>query len=355
MLFEDKRLLDIYHPETPKLAPHNKAFALDLASQISAKTEAQTIETLRESVATFLDGKALAYPDNINPQSYTQESIGNMPCCLLRAKDSTMVPTIVMFYGGGFCLNTLEAHKAFMANVAALTPCNIILPDYPLAPETKAPESFAISNHFLQTLLTQLKDINLSDNIILMGWSSGGHMALSLALQLQKEIPSLFKKMTKLILLSSWMDLSLNVARTGPYQLQQKSDTIAAGPDLLEAMAQWYLPEGYNGSEPQYCPVLQTKEMLKTLPPVTVIAGGCEVLLGDSVFLTDKLREAGAAVQFIALEGQTHNYLVLDTLSRDGAFVPALLGRIIADKPFANMFGQDGLGLTVRAYRMASP
>lgn len=354
MLFENHRLLDIYRPGPPKLAPHNKALALELASLPNVGTDMPTIKTLRESVATFLAGNTLAYPDNIHPQSYTQETIGNISCYLLRTKDSANVPTIIMFYGGGFCLNTLDAHKAFMANVAALTPCNVILPDYPLAPEAKAPKSFTLSSQFLQSLLTHLNDFNLSDNVIMMGWSSGGHMALTQALHLQKIVPHLFKKITKLILLSSWMDLSLNVARTGPYQIQQNSDTIAAGHDLLELMAKWFLSEGSDGNEAQYCPALQAKEVLKALPLVTVVAGGCEVLLGDSVFITDKLQEAGTKVQFIALEGQTHNYLVLDTLSKDGVFVPALLERIITNKPFASMIGQDGFGLTLRTYHMSN-
>ncbi len=352
MLFENQRLLDIYHPGPPKLAPHNKALALALASVSTAKTDVPTIETLRESVATFLDGKTLTYPNSINSQSYMLESIGDMPCYLLRAKNPVNVPTIIMFYGGGFCLNTLDAHKAFMANIIALTPCHIVLPNYPLAPETKAPESFKLLSHFLQDLLTHPNNFNLSDNIILMGWSSGGHMALSQTLHLQKIMPQLFKKITKLILLSPWMDLSLNVARTGPYQFQQNSDTIAAGHDILALMAKWYLPEGYDGSETPYCPALYAKEVLKVLPPVTIIAGGCEVLLGDSVFITDKLQEAGAKVQFVALEGQTHNYLVFDTLSRDGVFVPALLSRIITNQSFSNMLGEDGFGLTIQTYHM---
>lgn len=354
MLFEARSLLEIYHPTETRLAPHTAAFAARLAASmpasLSASASTLTIDALRESVAQSLAGKALAYPKGLSSNSYFKENVGGMDCYILRAEHPDKVPTLVMFYGGGFCLNTLSAHMSFMANITTSTPCNIVLPDYPLAPESKAPQTSSLLTDFLKILLDDPRTLRLSNNTILMGWSSGAHMALTLTLHFQKEAPHLFHRISQLLLLSAWMDLSLQVTKEGPYQTQQHQDTIAAGPDLLRIMAQWYLPEGYKDDELTYCPALRPVNELKALPPTSVIVGGCDVLLGDSVFIADRLRHAGTPAQLIALEGQTHNYLVFDELSRDGVFVPELIGRIMTGQPIKGMIGEDGFGLNINTF-----
>jgi acetyl esterase/lipase len=148
------------------------------------------------------------------------------------------------------------------------------------------------------------------------------------------------------------MDLSLTVARKGPYQAQQNKDTIAVGTGILEIMAEWYLPLSYTIDELAYCPALRSIDELKALPLTTVIAGSCEVLLGDSIFIADALRRAGTPMQLVVLEGQTHNYLVYDELSKDGVFVPELIGRIVTRQPIKTMVGTDGFGLMVNAFNI---
>lgn len=356
MILDADLLLETYNPGTSELAPRTAAFAATLAdatpAAASSTLSVPTVESLRAAVTVSLADKSLSYPEGLTSHSYTQENIGGMDCTVLRAKHSASVPTLVMFYGGGFCLNTLFAHKPFMAHITTFIACNIILPDYPLAPETKAPESMAKSSIFLQGLLDNPTTLGFSEQIILMGWSSGAHMALTLALNLQQQAPPLFHKISQILLLSSWMDLSLTVARKGPYQAQQNKDTIAVGADILEIITGWYLPLGYTIDEPEYCPALRSIDELKALPPTTVIAGSCEVLLGDSIFIADALRRARAPVQLVVLEGQTHNYLVYDELSKDGVFVPELIGRIVTGQPIKTMVGTDGFGLTVNAFNI---
>lgn len=282
----------------------------------------------------------------------SEEMIAGMPCYILKTSYSKSVPTLLMFYGGGFCLNTMQAHQAFMANILAKTPCNIILPAYPLAPETKAPDVITKTSAFLQALLTHPFSYGVSEKLVLMGWSSGSNLALTTLLNLKRNIPDSIKKISQLILLSPWIDLSMKIAREGPYQAQQNADTIAANTDLLETMASWYLPEGFKGDEASVCPASRNQGEMAELPLVTVISGGCEVLLGDGVLIADKLRRAGNPVQLIILEGQTHNYLVFDQLSRDGVFVPELIANIIGNKPVSSMIGKDGLGLSISQFNI---
>lgn len=352
-------LLETFQPSCrPLLGKYTTDFAAAVSSSSSSsetkeqliKTHPPTIQELRDSVSASLQGKGLPYPQGITPQSYSEETVGRMEAHILRAKNPQTIPTVVMFYGGGFCLNTIEAHKAFMANIAAKYSCNVVIPDYPLAPENKAPKIIAKSTEFLREFLKKPLFLNLSENVILMGWSSGSSQALTTALNLQEKSMSLFRKISQLILLSPWIDLTLCVNREGPYQDQQNLDTLAAGADVLERMSKWYLPEGARGNEPEFCPAFRSPNEISKLPLVTIISGGSEVLLGDGIFLAHELRLREAPVQLIVVEGQTHNYMVFHELNLDGVFVPEIIANIISGKPVDDEVGKDGLGLDVRRF-----
>ena len=340
-------LLTTYTPDfNPILGKNTRDFAALLAgSSPTGESGEPDIKAIRLSVAEFLAGKALPYPYPMTSASFVKNEIAGISCYILKHEDAKNVPTLVMFYGGGFCLNTMGSCMAFMANVAAKLSCNIILPDSPLAPETKAREMLSQVNVFIKTLFNSFETYGISENFILMGWSSGANIAITAALNLQNEAPILFGKISKLVLLSPWIDLSMRTQKEGPYQTQQNADTIAAGAEPLTQMSTWYLPKDATGGESEFCPATRSADELKNLPFTTVITGGSEVLFGDSVLITHALKQAGTAVQLVVLQGQTHNYLVLDQLSKDGVFVPDLIQRIITDGVIENMVGEDGFGL----------
>lgn len=88
---------------------------------------------------------------------------------------------------------------------------------------------------------------------------------------------------------------------------------------------------------------------------MTVIVGGCEVLLGDGIFTVDKLKRAGVPVQLMVLEGQTHNYVVFHQLSLDGVYVPDLIAHVVAKQVVDTRVGRDGLGLIVKRFNFSLP
>lgn len=320
-------LREIFDPDryTPELGKHNAAYAAELAKQSGPPTSLD-IKVLREATAAFLKGKGLSYPEGMSAVSYQETHMGGMQCYEFKHSNTEAVPTIVMYFAGGFCLESMEAVQAFMANVAAYLPCNIILPNYPLAPEVKAPEILARIDRFLQALLRRDPP---SKEITLMGWSSGGNLALTSYLNLQQNAPELAGHITQLILIGPWIDISMQVSKLGPFQKQQNMDRTSIGPEVITQMARWYLPEGCSGAEPEYCPALRNPDELKTVPPVAVITGDCEGTFGDAAFVTYHLRHSGAKAQLMVLKGQTHNHVCFEELSRDTPFVPELIARII--------------------------
>lgn len=320
-------LREIFDPDsyTPQLGKHNAAYAAELAKKSSPPPTSLDIKILREATAAFLKGKSLPYPKGMSAQSYQEINIGGMQCYQLKHSNPATVPTIVMYFAGGFCLESMNAVQAFMANVSAHLPCNIILPNYSLAPEVKAPEILAQIDQFLQALLKNPP----SKEVTVMGWSSGGNLALTSYLNLQQNATELSRQVTQLVLIGPWIDVSMQVAKFGPFQKQQNMDRTSIGKEVVAQMAHWYLPEGCSGTEPEYCPASRSPDELKTVPPVAVITGDCEGTFGDAAFITYHLRHAGAKVQLMVLKGQTHNHVCFEKLSRDTPFVPELIARII--------------------------
>ena len=113
-------LLNIYTPDPNiVLGQHSADFAAALSASSTATASSNTeitIHEMRASVAESLKGKALSYPNGMTQNSFSEEEIGGLHCYILKNKNPSSVPTLVMFYGGGFCLNTMNAHKAFTVN-----------------------------------------------------------------------------------------------------------------------------------------------------------------------------------------------------------------------------------------------
>jgi acetyl esterase/lipase len=329
-------LREIFDPDryAPQLGKHNAAYAAELAKQSGPPTSLD-VKVLREATAAFLEGKGLPYPKGMSAASYQETNIGGMQCFQLKHPNSEAVPTIVMYFAGGFCLESMGAVQSFMANVTTYLPCNIVLPNYPLAPEVKAPEILLQIDQFLQALL---RNLSLKE-VALMGWSSGGNLALTSYLNLQQSAPELARQVKQLILIGPWIDISMQVSKFGPFQKQQNMDRTSIGPDVIAQMARWYLPEGCNGAEPEYCPASRNPDELKTVPPVAVIIGDCEGIFGDAAFITYHLRHSGAKAQLMVLKGQTHNHVCFEELSLDTPFVPELIAQIVKRESLANYKG----------------
>jgi acetyl esterase/lipase len=110
----------------------------------------------------------------------------------------------VLFYihGGAYVHGFGNIHFRFFKSLIKKTKCTIVTPDYPLVPKANAEEIYT----FLKESYFHMKDTHRQKNVILMGDSAGGGLALGLAQQLYKEG---YKHEFNLILVSPWLDVSM--------------------------------------------------------------------------------------------------------------------------------------------------
>lgn len=133
---------------------------------------------------------------------------------------------ILYFHGGSFVYNFTAFHWRFIDKLISFSNCNIVAPDYPLAPESSCLDTI----HMVFELYKILKATYETKNIILMGDSAGGGLCLSLLQLLKKEN---IMQPKKAILLSPWLDITLTnpeiekIDKNDPFL--EKSSLIYAG------------------------------------------------------------------------------------------------------------------------------
>ncbi len=109
---------------------------------------------------------------------------------------------ILYFHGGGYVEQPVAQHWQFLDKIALATDAEIIVPIYPKAPEYQYMESI---ERLLTIYQSQLSNTD-AGNIIFMGDSAGGGLALALAeYLLESELP----QPAKIILLSPWLDITM--------------------------------------------------------------------------------------------------------------------------------------------------
>ena len=203
---------------------------------------------------------------------------------------------IFHIHGGAFFLGSIKTHRAFLSEIALRTQMQILHIDYPLAPEQRFPDIGDAIYDVYQMLLDQG---TLPKDIIISGDSCGANLALSLALRLKDEDPTLLP--SGLILMSPFLDLTLT---SESLRYNQRHDALLSI-DALETGIHYYVPKDIDKSQPALSPIFGN---LKGLPPTLVQIGSKEILLDDAARFEEKAKEAGVKVEYKLYTGMWHNF-----------------------------------------------
>lgn len=239
----------------------------------SPGAEPLNIEEIRAATRIALADKRIHREAVLEPGE-----LGGIGGTWVRNSESGQGMSIVHFHGGGYVCGKSEDFSGFASWLGAAFRSDVFLPDYRLAPETPYPaaleDAVAVAN----------VAIGGGQRILISGDSAGGGLALAAACALRdRGMP----EASALYLISPWTDLTLS----------GKSNTRSDGldiidPSLLPRMADWYansLGKDSTGISPLFGD-------LSCLPPIVIQVGGGEVLLDDSVRLSQRIAEAGGSV-----------------------------------------------------------
>ncbi len=207
---------------------------------------------------------------------------------------------IVYLHGGMWMLGSLETHDRTCRRLAIATRARVLAVDFRLAPEHPWPAAVDDAEQAVEWARAELG----VDAPVVAGDSSGGHLALLVALRLSDHD----RRCGGLLLACPNTDLRLTAG-----SIDEFGHGWGLNVDSLRwAVAQW-LPPGVARDDPAVSPLLAD---LAGLPPTVVITADHDPLRDEGLALAHALRRAQVPVVDRCERGMIHGFIQnLDLIS----------------------------------------
>ena len=200
-----------------------------------------------------------------------------------------------IFYipGGGYVRGPLLQHWKYLDKLIQQTGFAVSIIIYPKAPE----HNFKDGYECIWDACTEVLKTTKAEDIIFMGDSAGGALAIGLSLML-KEKQMMQPK--QLILLFPWIDASLNDPDIKKFEnVEPMLDKKA-----LQKIALWYAA-GEDLKNPLLSPLYAD---ISGLAPITIITGTYDILWTDMWKFWDKAKAKNLPVEFIEFDKMIHGF-----------------------------------------------
>jgi acetyl esterase/lipase len=243
--------------------------------------------------------KAADIPDTIKSQCdvlYRKSSTGRT-IWELKKKNSTPKRYLFFLHGGGFVANITKYDWFFLNRIVQHSGLGVVVPDYPLVPASNYKNVFEMVVPAYEQLLQQAG----SENVVLMGFSAGGGLALSLA---QYARNNQLAQPAQIILLSPFLDATL---QNPEIAVIDKYDPYIDIKGFSKAISIY----AANTSIANYM-ISPIYGVLEGLAPVHLFAGTHEVVLPDARRLVALAKEKGITINYYEYKQMFHAWVFLD-------------------------------------------
>ena len=279
-------------PLISRLVYHRSQAATLLAWQLQ-KESYTTEEAFEDYLAQkrLENGAPYVFPQELDmPVPVTHAMPDGMQFTILNA-DAMEDRTVFYFPGGSYIDQPAEVHWQFAGRLAADTDSAVVVPIYPKLPANDAESCLSALRDAYDIWL----DGHETGEIVFMGDSAGGGLALSFAMQLRDaglEGPD------RLILICPWLDVTLTNPEIPAYE---RKDPKLDSEQLRHLGALW--AGELSPADPLVSPLYGSFE---DLGAITLITGTAELLYPDITAMHEKLSAAGIPHEFAAWEGMFH-------------------------------------------------
>ncbi len=224
---------------------------------------------------------------------YRDTTVGGVPAIVATPTEVPIERHILYLHGGGYVVGSPRTHIALCARLAKRARAAVSVIDYRLAPEHRYPAAIDDCVAAYHGVIEQT-DPSL---VTIAGDSAGGGATLATLCALRDAgapLPAAG------YVLSPWTDLT---GRGETTRTKAEVDPMI-DPSALVAVAELYAgdrPLDHPGISPLFAD-------LRGLPPLLVQVGSDEVLLSDSIRLTERARAAGVPVDLDVRPAMWHVY-----------------------------------------------
>jgi len=208
-------------------------------------------------------------------------------------KHHNSTDTIILYlHGGAYNIGSTKSHRNLTAHLAKASEATILLLDYRLAPEHPYPAALTDAVKAYKWLID---GGHLAEDIVIVGDSAGGGLAVATALSLKDEGLQMPRALG---LISPWADMTMSGE-----SVKSKADLDPMiRKDWLDAMINNYATD-LPPDSPLCSPIYAD---LEGLPPVYIQVGSDEILLDDAVRLAQRIESSGGRVNLDVWEDMWH-------------------------------------------------
>lgn len=204
--------------------------------------------------------------------------------------------TILFLHGGAYVYGIQSMYWSFIKALIKNTKARIIIPDYPLAPEITAAETYV----FLENTWEWILSFSKPTDLILLGDSAGAGLALGFSQKLHNEnkpIPA------QLILLSPWLDVTLSNEAITPIEPTDPILTVRG----LQIAGKSYAGE-WSLTDFRVSPIYGKFD---GLPQISVFIGTYDILYPDVVKLKNHLDDQKIYSHFFIYPKLFHDWPII--------------------------------------------
>lgn len=244
-------------------------------------TEAEMLSPLRQSRHRTIKMLLIsASPLDISINTKLRSTRSSITPRNLKAPSS---PIIIYIHGGGMIADFRSCHLTYLKRWAVETGAPILYVDYSLAPENAYPTALDECYDVFKWVAEGRLGIRPS-SIILAGDSIGGNLAVGVCL---RSIANDDRRQPDGLMLA-YPILNLQLTPT-PSRTVFMMDAIVPMNVLLQCRSVYLPPQCDANTDPCLSPVMASDELLKALPPTSIMVGGFDPFVDDAVDFAHRL------------------------------------------------------------------
>jgi acetyl esterase len=276
-----------------------------LVAQVSALGQQSLSERGVAAARAYLEERAAAGHPGPEVRSIEDENIfahgRTLPVRVYRPDAITLSPVVVYLHGGGWVVGSVDASDAFCRRLVDAAGCVLVSVDYRLAPEDPFPAAVEDAVVAVTWAAQRAAGWNADTaRLVVLGDSAGGNLATVAVRRVVDEgrIPICRQ------ILAYPVTKADREPSTGGYGSQWP---------LTDGELSWFLDQYVTDdalrSDPDVAPLLAD---VTSMPPTTLLLGGCDPLFEEGMAYAERLWTAGVPVDLHVYAGQIHGFLTFD-------------------------------------------
>lgn len=252
----------------------------------------QSMEVSVKSIRAGLDlmAKMTKIPKDVKCEPV---NAGGVPAEWIITPEAIKENVILHIHGGGFIAGSIETHRDLATRISRVTKARVLLIDYRLAPEHPFPAGLDDVITAYKWLIN-IEGINPS-KLIILGDSAGGGLTISCLVRLLEASVTL---PVAAVCLSPGVD--------GTFSGESHKTKVELDPFLSPEMLKLMFKSYIGDADPHLGEFSILYQDLKGLPPLLIQVGTSEILLDDSVLLSERAKAAGVDVKLEIYEDMVH-------------------------------------------------